>query len=121
MTNFSASTHTRDTPSEAMQFADAPAHLHPFWSNFFTELTTGMTEITTAWQNNNFSVLAERAHCYKGQAMLFQYHGFHRRLLELETCVINKEMLCVEATLTELQHYFQQEVQRYETYKNSHC
>jgi hypothetical protein len=118
MTN---TTDSIQTPSEAMQFADVSAHLRPFWSNFFTELTTGMTEITTAWQNNNLAALAERAHCYKGQVMLFQYHGFYRRLLQLETCVINKEMICVENTLTELQHYFQQEAQRYEIYKNSDC
>ena len=112
---------TSDVTNDLIIFSDAPEHLRPFWDSFFLELKEGMSEIQTAWEQKNLKTLKERAHCYKGQVMLFRYYGFQQRFLLLEHYTISKDMDNIEHTITELQNYFQQEVHRYVTYKNCHC
>lgn len=104
-----------------MQFADAAEHLLPLWDDFFDLLAQGIEEITQAWQNHNLSVMTERVHCYKGQVMVFQYQAFNQRFEQLEALLRAKDLQKIPTILIELQHYFQQEVNRYETYKNCHC
>ncbi len=103
-----------------LSFADAPEHLQPFWDDFFLELRHALEQLWMAWKGVDFKTLASLAHCYKGQAMLFQYGGFYQRLEQLERYMMgkNQSQPLIEQALNELQQYFEQEVQRYEVYKN---